>query len=105
MNLTTLIEEQKKEALKLYTTGGSTIQSVGGETTLHTDTHTLLTTAITKGYELALEEVEKEAKIALAQSWHLAIEEKRGWDLEDAQDCLTHIAHLKTQLSAISEKV
>ena len=58
-NLTTLIEEQKKEALKLYTTGGSTIQSVGGETTLHTDTHTILTTAITKGYELALEEVDE----------------------------------------------
>lgn len=101
MSLQHLIEEQKKEALKLYTKGGATIQSLRGETTLHNDTETLLTTAITKGYELALEEVEREAQ--KGYDIHLQIENTyetypKDWHAGNRNalsDILTHIAHLK----------
>ena len=56
MNLTQLLEEQKKEARENHVVSG--YPDFRGVSMSVTDLDTLVTTAITKGYELALEEVE-----------------------------------------------
>ena len=92
-NLTTLIEEQKKEFDAQFTNKGTIWNRGKIELTLD-PIQNFLTTATTKGYELALAEVEKLRKTY----WNGHGDAIIFIDPED-------LAHLKEPLSAISEKV
>ncbi len=92
MNLQNLLQEQKKELREQYW------KVIDEDPMLVNETlDTIITTAITKGYELALEEVEKLIKDEM--KWEHDFQGKRSTALKNYNDglkqVLTHLAHLK----------